>query len=400
VQQRRPASKRELSVLSPHIKKVAHSSGEESELENLVLHQSIAVLTLLLPALQKLRRLYLTISRYVDHNVSYNDEYAVNKYMIPLLQRVGGHLESFDTHAGFTELTDIMINGFGAEYVISPDLLFTLACALPAVERISGNWLKNFRKDDVTQLMAKLSSKSSNVIFIELRNSRLNTAYVTQLLTACKRLKTFIYEVHFAYWAGSSNYAHAIRAALKPHEESLEELCLDHNLLDEWKEETYAVALSFRAFKSLKHLKVAALYLFGNPSLVERLPTSLRKLHVTFCERILSALWVADALEGLLNASERCIPNLKKLVLEGPFEQCKKLVLELPGEQSKNYQKVMDGIARVLRVADAKGMETVVLDNPYESGDVERAWGINETVQWEECTKNRMKPKTLLQVQH
>lgn len=179
-----------------------HSSEEESELENLVLHQSIAVITLLLPALHKLRRLYLTISHYVNHNHhnhDYNDEYTVNKYMIPLLQRVGGHSEPFDTHAGFTELTDIMINGFGAEYVISSDLLFTLACTLPAVERISGNWLKTFREDNVTQLMAKLSSKSSNVIFIELRNSRLNTAYVTQLLTACKRLKTFIYEFHCDY---------------------------------------------------------------------------------------------------------------------------------------------------------------------------------------------------------
>lgn len=180
----------------------------------------------------------------------------------------------------------------------------------------------------------------------------------------------------------------------------MEELCLDHNLLDEWGEKSYAVVLSFRAFKSLKHLKVAALYLFGHPSLVEQLPKSLQKLHVTFCKRILPAVWVADALEGLLNVSERCIPILKKLVLEGPFEQCKKLRLELPFEQSKNYQKVMDRIARVLRVADAKGMKIVVLDNPYESGVVERAWGIDKTVQWEECTKNRMKPKTLLQVQH
>jgi len=395
-----PASPGEVhNVLKPVIEAAAHSSEEELELFNLVLHEKIndtAVLTLLLPALHKLRRLYMTITVYEDED----------KYTLSLFQRIGAHQKPFDTHPGFTELTDIMINGYDDRYATPPDI-FLACCTLPAVKRVYGHRLGNRPEDDVTQLMAKLPTQSSNVVSIELRCSKFHPTFFSRLLAACKKLRTLIYEVGCP-WIWIPVRTQEIRDALKPHEEWLEELCLDHEYFFDWDNEgegNEGLAVSFEGFKSLKHLKVAAVYLFGDPSswptsdsdsdvdeglrthLLGQLPETLHKLHITFCEHVFSVRWVADALAELLKLSETCVPNLKELVLEGRFEG------------RENSQEVLDRIAHILRVTDAKRIETVVLHNSYECDDVERAWGIDETVGWEACTLNRWKPRTMLKVQ-
>lgn len=402
-----PAGSEELlNILKPVNEAAAHSSEEKLELFNLILDESIAVLVLLLPALYKLRRLYMTISFNDDNNGDGTDSYQFDKYLSPLIRHVGTRQKPFDTHPGFTHLTDIMIDGCDEEYSSHPDT-FLACCTLPAVERIYGHCLGAVRADNVTQLIAKLPTKSSNVVSIELRCSKLYPAVFSQLLAACKKLKTLIYELGCATYVWVPVHTQEIRHALKPHEEWLEELCLDHRYYFDWDKEGEAVALSFKAFKSLRHLKVAAVYLFGHESswpmsnsifntnvdkglrthLVRRLPESLQKLHIMFCERVLLVVWVADALEELLKLSETCVPNLKELVLEGEFEG------------REDSQALLDKMARILRVADAKHITTVVLHNSYQRGDVERAWGIDETVEWEPRKSNQMRPRTMLTVQ-
>jgi len=368
------------NALKPVIEAAAHSSEAELELINLVLGESTAVLTLLLPALHKLRRLSMTFGAYNDDGDD-EDKYVLDKYLSPLLQRAGARQTPFDTHPGFTELTDIMINGYGRENFTRPDSLLA-CCTLPAVERIYGHGLRNEPEDDVTRLMAKLPTKSWNIVSIELRRSKLHPAVFSKLLAACKKLKTLIYELYCTSWVWDLVHIHGIRDALEPHEEWMEELCLVQEYSYDCETDGELVALSFKAFKSLKHLKVAAVYLFGHQSscpmsstrLVGRLPESLHKLHITFGGHVLSLVWVADALEELLRWSEMSVPNLKELVLEGEFEGC------------ENTQALLDGLARILRVADAKHIKTVVLHVSLhvsdECGVEERAWGIDEKVRW------------------
>lgn len=88
--------------------------------------------------------------------------------------------------------------------------------------------------------------------------------------------------------------------ALEPHKEWLEELCLDHDedFPYDGFDDDEPVALSFKGFKTLKHFKVAPLYLFSHIDfwhktefhpevdeglrtyLVGRLPQSLQKVHI------------------------------------------------------------------------------------------------------------------------
>lgn len=97
-------------------------------------------------------------------------------------------------------------------------------------------------------------------------------------------------------------------------------------------------------------------------------PESLQKLHITFSEIFLVKGLVA-APEELLERSDTCVARLRELV---------------PGVQFEGYKDHKywhDEVTRILRVADQKGIETIVLHDSFVHGDMEGEWGLDGTVE-------------------
>lgn len=213
-----PAGSEEVhNVLKPVIEAAAHSSEEESELFNLVLHKRIkyiSVLALLLPALSKLRRLHMTI------NFSDDDE-----YLSPLFQRVATRQKPFDTHPAFTELTDIKIEHQHEHYDHKCPETFLACCMLPAVERICGRRMGIDLRVLLRPLMIQLRDTSLHINYIELRARTIGSTAISQVLITNKRHDSVVCTVDDDLLPADTE---AIRDALMPHEEWLEELCPDH----------------------------------------------------------------------------------------------------------------------------------------------------------------------------
>jgi len=215
------------NLLKPVIEAAAHSSEEESELFDLILHERIkdmAVLALLLPALPKLRRLHMTI------NFSDDDE-----YLSPLFQRVATRQKPFDTHPAFTELTDIKIERQHEHYDCKRPETFLACCTLPAVERIYGRRMGTDLRV-LRPLMIQLRDTSLHIIFIEVRARNIGSTAISQVLITNKKPDWVVYTVGDDWLPADTE---AIRDALMPHEEWLEELCPDHREFSDRDDENY-----------------------------------------------------------------------------------------------------------------------------------------------------------------
>jgi hypothetical protein len=107
----------------------------------------------------------------------------------------------------------------------------------------------------------------------------------------------------------------------------------------------------------------------------------LKKLHITYIgeegeNSICPA--VLDAFRQVLEQKEQLLPDLVDLTLEGSL---------------KNQQETVDKVRETLRYARGKGIRTYLISQEYRhgyDGEFERDWGIDETVQWQECVDNRV----------
>ena len=118
--------------------------------------------------------------------------------------------------------------------------------------------------DATTEIATRISPASSPVTELEIHCSKMPSADLTNLLTACASLTTFIYEVGCA-WAWTPVRTSDISTAPVPHEQSLVSLCLDHEdyyPFQDATDEDDASPICFTT-SALKVLKTAPVYVFG-----------------------------------------------------------------------------------------------------------------------------------------
>ena len=123
-------------------------------------------------------------------------------------------------------------------------------------------------------------------------------------------------------------------------------------------------------------------------SLVETFPAGLEELHVTHVGEKYDCAATIPALQQVLE-QERVLPKLKKLTLEGLFVK---------------HAKRLDEVKRLVQSAKAKGVQTVIVAN--DSRDhcmwkerTESGWGLDESVQWQECFSNQVGKLTVFDVE-
>ena len=83
------------------------------------------------------------------------------------------------------------------------------------------------------------------------------------------------------------------------------------------------------------------------------------------------------------------LPKLEKLTLEGLFVK---------------HAERLDGVKGLVQSAKAKGVQTVIVANDSRNHCMwkertERGWGLDESVQWQECFGNQVGELTVLDVE-
>lgn len=148
--------------------------------------------------------------------------------------------------------------------------------------------------------LAQLKHRSCPVEFVELRHAKINRDNFRLLLSAIvpESLRTFIYEIGGG-WAWCLIDHPAIMASLARFHETLENLCLSHEDMYPHQfgnDREIPYPCSFTAFKALRRLRVAPVYIWGHKGfthsthikdpasksmLWKALPPSLEELWIT-----------------------------------------------------------------------------------------------------------------------
>jgi hypothetical protein len=178
--------------------------------------------------------------------------------------------------------------------------------------------------------------------------------------------------------------------------------------------------VSLKDFEKLRVLKIAPVWVFGDPALkeapyasfdneeergreerkfrtkfCERFPRGLEKLHVTFCEFIFPPSdseeetegekeWLVGAFKHLLTNKSTYLPNLQTLTLQGKFVNFDK-----DRSGSASSPAVPKALKETVALAREVGIRKVISVNcihPVTYSDIreleERCWGIDEDVRW------------------
>lgn len=329
------------------------------QLSNKRLCNDDMILTLLLPALLKVKTLVLDVK--------------IGFYLERMIRRVGRRERPFDTQAPFQalrffqsskshELSHSRTTGFIASLI-----------ELPAIEELSyvlfGNALDDHYAGEDKSLDKNLiegeeNRRSSPVTSLDLAIHQTSKDNLGHILRAPRALKTFSYT---AIHPTRMNFAH-VRQVLWSQRNCLESLCLGYD--EEY--ETFNRATdpgiclepmeSFMIFKDLKVFKIVALFLrailvqhgIRHPHSLRIFPLSLERLHLVRF-RAVSVQRILEMVESLVaHKSSNEIPLLEELILEEPrnflANRPVKLVEALWGSVPQ------PAIGRLSRVAAAQGV--------------------------------------------
>ncbi|KAF1840636.1 uncharacterized protein K460DRAFT_410052 [Cucurbitaria berberidis CBS 394.84] len=219
-----------------------------------------------------------------------------------------GSLES----TAFSVPIDVMVKGFNDKYPNDPEYLMGDSESPPGL--IKGPF-------------AKLKPRSCAVEYIELRTSKLHKDNLQFLMNATipGKLKTFNYEIGCT-WAGCNVEHPAIMQSLEAHHNTLESLGLSHAdfypyQFDNDHEKLFPV--SFTQFKTLKHLKVAPVFIWGHTGFSQQELWITRAHQQSIADEGADVEFVPNclipALEHVIQRKVQVFPNLKSLRIEFPL---------------------------------------------------------------------------------
>lgn len=303
--------------------------------------------------------------------------------------------------AAFSKPLDIMFTGNDDKY--PNDCVHVAAfLSLPNIRALYAwkvgdhDWMDDNPRDDA---FFKLQPRSCNVEYMELRDSKLHHEHFDCLMKALVpgKLKTFIYEVGCT-WAWVNVHHRKIMDSLSPHYETLECLELSHEdfypyQFDNDAEEPYPV--SFKSFKSLKKLKVAPVYIWGDKVLQKEDP----ELGIGQCHMLRNAL--PPTLEELwitrMDTPDRNTEYIPKIVIPALHLVLEHLEESFPHLTSiyctffrkKQSFEWLEDLQSFSVVARNHGVEVYIkLMNECMDWEAERRWGWYESVEWAACLHN------------
>ena len=308
-----------------------------------------------------------------------------------MLDRIGQNARPFVTQPALIALAEIFTINDEDKYCIDCSIIAPYFL-LPFLRGLYGHKIGS--SDDVHDpALAALKPGASSLTHLELRYCMINSPDIISMVHACKALKTFIYERGYGHLSYSDFSTMAVRKALVPTETTLESLWLDYcpgrlywNDVDD-----FAVITTFARFRTLKHLRVGLLILFGvhiNNSgdeeydldeknywdenfivdqgpcrLVDMLPSTFETLYLTRCNDRMSLLVIH--LETLLELKSERTPYLKKVTFEAAFDL-------------KLYS-----FSRLDALAEKVGVDLCKIDISSPVGEwVDSGWGMNKDIFW------------------
>ena len=300
-------------------------SHEEQEqwIRSLERNVEDAYLTLLLSSLPNLERLDLMLPGL------YADRFE------KLIQNAAKTKNVFHTHSAFSQLRVVINNCIDHIYGSSPTLLSGYL-QLPSVREFYGQNVGSY-DDEAHTGLATLESASHPLVHLELRESRLNATDLTNLLRACKNIKTFVYELGWGHINWPMYSTPELGKALSWIDTSLENLGLDYEGECYFSSDDDLSPIgTLSNFKRLKNLRAGTYVFFGEESfawaetggeqrtlnLASLMPASIETLYFSHTEGMVHAL--TRSLEKLLQAKESCTPKLRRITFEADItgEDC------------------------------------------------------------------------------
>ena len=377
------------------------SPADEAHLDAVREGRENAVVPVLLPHLRNLRVLHIgnttqmdsTAQYWLAHNILWSEGYMAKVRAANEPSGIG--------NGPFGALEEVTISS-ARDGQPSCSQVFFACFYLPNLKRLKasrvGNGLPAWDPEDMMYEELTLDdlfeTPPESIEEIEVRDSRLLWFEFQNAFKLCRNLRKLVYvfgniledEGDVAFGVRSSK----VQSALEARKDSLQHIYLDHGDLNgygpaEAMEYDDIQPMTFRALHCLKCLKIAALFLWGETIfgddfavenhdksctedhnrisvhdtrayLVDAFPKSLETLHIAYLpascpHKSIERLGVA--LEALVEISERVVPSLKDISIEGPFEY----------EELKEYYEILYGWENTIHAAQAKGIRITLLNS-------------------------------------
>ena len=386
-------------VLKTTVKTLSHSDEEEKawlEHASWKYHDD-ALFAIMLPSLIRLEILDILLADSLT-------------YLTRTLTRIVYREKPFDTEPALTVLNTVMQNS-GLSIDQTP--LTALFSRLPAIKAIYASGVDSSGEYPIPKKLGDLQSTATH---IELKDCKLDSEDLQFILQTNKDLRTFIYEIgrDRDYADDPTFTTMGLQKALQPLETSLEKLWVDYGqtwLADDQTFHWHDVieSMSFVAFKTLKFLRVASAFLFGDPEFgghgydLDRplectFPPQLETLELSHCEYNTANL--IRAITNLLKRKKQGIELvlLNKIILEGA-------ICEWETRYCAEKDDLLSALVYLLTIAEDANVNITLLDNRRDAGDSEtheRLWGIGRNVRWAACRRdsNRIPLYTIVDLKH
>lgn len=288
-----------------------------------------AYLSLLLPSLPNLERVDLLVPELPAVSTKYFSKI--------IMDRIPSREQPFDIEPAFS-LLRVMINNCNADKYGEPPDLISSFLKLPSLREY---YCQQVGSDDenTNECLAQLRTASSSLTHLEVRESRFNTADLTNLLRACHDLRTFVYELGWGRVSSCDYSTPGLRQALARTEASLENLWLDYlpgpsYWLGAGIDDCSPIGSLF-SFECLKNIKVGMYVFFGGAdnnisdlenaevdiedgdktiNLANILPASIETVYFSHTNGRVRLL--TQALELLLEQKQSSTPELRRIAFE------------------------------------------------------------------------------------
>jgi hypothetical protein len=262
---------------------------------------------------------------------------------------------------------------------------------------------------------AQFKPRSCPVGFVELRHAKINRDNFDLLLNVIvpESLRTFIYEIGGG-WAWCTIDHPAIMGSLARFHEKLENLCLSHEDMYPHQfgnDHEIPYPCSFTAFKALKRLKVAPVYIWGHEGfthstqikdpasksmLWKALPETLEELWITKAESQTSGHPGHEVVDPDIDFVPSLLLPALFLVLKHKAEAFPILTRICIEFSLKTWHVEWLGkLGSLCEAALAKGVGCTIVTTHIVEGNqrFERNWGWDEDVEWRPCVQNEELPK-------
>ncbi|MCJ1456509.1 hypothetical protein MMC28_006870 [Mycoblastus sanguinarius] len=372
-------------IIREAIDKLCHSEEEKNAWMKALEGQANedACIALLLPSLPNLECLDLMVPALRA------------EYYERMIQRVARKERPFDVQPAFSSLKVIADNCDDTKYGTSPDMM-SYYLQLPSLAGFYGQRIGS--SDDSTHAgLASIKPASISLTHLEIRQCKFNTADLTNILRACKGLKTFVYNLGWGHISYCEYSTSELRTALAWAEHSLENLWLDYEPGPSyWSMDNLEPIDSLTSFKVLKNIKVG-MYIFFSAeadlddpgldnteaevdhsnliNLANILPSSLETIYFSHTNGRIRVL--TNALKNWLQQKESSTPKLKRIAFEA----------FITGNENKFDFSSLDSLAQEADVTIDKIDGTALsADNglgwEYTPGINDRGQGMDGSISW------------------